>query len=259
MNSNAVAYPFRLLRTGFRGCYYNMGLDEALLESVSGGRSLPALRLYGWAPQAVSVGYFQGLEEEVDLEACKRRGTDVVRRITGGGAVFHHRELTYSIIMPDTHPLAGKGIQDSYAILCAGITRSLSLLDLESQFVPINDILCGDRKISGNAQTRRGGVVLQHGTIMLDLDVELMFELLRVPAEKMKGRIIQEVKSRVTSLRDCLNRAVSFEEAEAALIEGFRQALSLEFTADTPTPEEAARAAELAETKFASPEWLRKR
>jgi lipoate-protein ligase A len=244
-----------------------MALDEALLESVSRGESLPVLRFYGWEPRAVSVGFFQVLEEEVNLEACKARGIGVIRRITGGGAVFHHAELTYSIIMPDSHPLAGDSIRESYRSLCAGIIRGLALLGLESQFVPINDILCGGRKISGNAQTRRAGTILHHGTILLDLDLDLMFELLRIPEEKNRGRLIRNVKERVTSLRD-LGVSVGFDGAVQCFAEGFRQALSLDFPEGAllppvypggPGADEEARALELAAGKFASPEWIYKR
>ncbi|MDR2629959.1 MAG: lipoate--protein ligase family protein [Spirochaetaceae bacterium] len=262
-------YPIRLLKTGPGRAFYNMGLDEALLEAVSRGISPPVLRLYGWNPPAVSVGYFQGLKEEIDLDACKRYGVDVVRRISGGGAVFHQAELTYSIVMPLTHPLAGSTIHGSYETLCAGIIRGLDLLGVPSRFVPINDIIAGGRKISGNAQTRRMGCLLQHGTVLLENDVALMFELLRVPSEKIKGKLIQDVKDRITSLTALLGRPVPFAEAEDALAEGFRQVLSLEFIGtsqksgreipETPDAEEEKRAWELAVQKFSSPEWLFKR
>jgi lipoate-protein ligase A len=264
---NPARYSFRLLKTGFHNAVYNMGLDEALLEAVSRGASPPVLRLYGWSPPAVSVGYFQGLTEEVDLDACKACGVDVVRRISGGGAVFHQAELTYSMVMPLTHPLAGSTIHESYETLCAGIIRGLDVLGVSSRFVPINDIIAGGRKISGNAQTRRMGCLLQHGTILLENDVDLMFELLRVPSEKIKGKLIQDVKERITSLKTLLGRLVSFAEAESALAKGFRQALSLEFISAGPggeipaalTPEEEERARELALEKFGSSPWLFRR
>jgi lipoate-protein ligase A len=239
---NPARYPFRLLKTGFHNAVYNMGLDEALLEAVSRGASPPVLRFYGWSPPAVSVGAFQEITEEVDLDACKAHGVDVVRRISGGGAVFHQAELTYSMVMPLTHPLAGSTIRESYETLCAGIIRGLGLLGVSSRFVPINDIIAGDRKISGNAQTRRKGCLLQHGTVLLDNDGDLMFELLRIPQEKLTDRGIREARDRITSLKTFLGRPVPFAEAENALAEGFRQALSLEFTSGTPTAEEDARA-----------------
>ncbi|MDR0656575.1 MAG: lipoate--protein ligase family protein [Treponema sp.] len=253
-----MAYQFRLLETGYHDGYYNMGLDEALLESVSEGASPPFLRLYGWKPPAVSVGYFQGLREEVDLDACKSRGIDVVRRISGGGAVFHNQELTYSLALSESHPLAIKDISASYEQLCAGVIAGLSLLGLETRFVPINDIQAGNRKLSGNAQTRRMGCVLQHGTILLDNDVDLMFELLRVPSEKLKGKLIENIKSRVTSLKD-LGVAVSFGEAAGALAEGFRRTLGLDFLPSAPTGAEDRRAQTLAAEKFSAQDWLFKR
>ena len=248
----------RLLSTGFHNCYYNMGLDEALLESVSAG-GLPALRFYGWNPPAVSVGYFQGLTEEVDLGAAKRFGFDVVRRISGGGAVLHRSELTYSIIMGMEHPLAAKDLGESYRILCRGLIRGFELLGIETIFSGINDILAEGKKISGNAQTRRMNCLLQHGTILLDNDIETMFEVLKVPEEKIKGKLIGEVKERVTSVRSVLGRIVNFEEAEAAFARGFAEAHVLDCKQAEISPAEDSRARELAETKFSAKEWLYKR
>jgi lipoate-protein ligase A len=249
-------FPFRFINSGFHDGYYNMGLDEALLEGLAQGRSLPVLRFYSWKPPAVSVGYFQGLSEEVDLESCRRHGVDVVRRISGGGAVFHHEELTYSIIMPLGHPLAGESLQGSYQRICTGIIRGLALLGVSSRFAGINDILVEGRKISGNAQTRRMGCVLQHGTLLLASHADLMFELLRVPREKLKDKCIRDVKDRVTSLKALLGRDIAYEEVANALAQGFCQSLSLE---GIPAPlqlEEETRARELAATKFATPQWL---
>jgi lipoate-protein ligase A len=259
VKTNSGAYPFRLLKTGFHTGAYNMGLDEALLEAAAQKSSPPVLRFYGWKPDTVSIGYFQRLEEEVDQDACVRRGIDVVRRISGGGAVFHHAELTYSVIMPLDHPLAGSSIRESYPILCAGIIRGLELLGVPAVFAPINDVLAGGRKVSGSAQTRRRDCVLQHGTILLDLDVQLMFEALKVPLVKIKDKAIQNVKDRVTSLTALLGRPVGYEEAETSLIAGFKGALSLNFEdpqGSKVTEAESSRAQELADAKFASPGWL---
>ncbi|MDR0669972.1 MAG: lipoate--protein ligase family protein [Treponema sp.] len=237
-----------------------MALDEALLETVAAG-AVPVLRFYGWSPPAVSIGYFQGIEEEVDLEACVRRGIDVVRRISGGGAVFHDAEITYSLIMPLDHPLAGTSIMASYGRLCSGITAGLGLLGIDAAFAPINDIVAGGKKVSGNAQTRRQGCVLQHGTVLLDSDPELMFELLKVPQEKMKGKLIQDIKLRVTGLYALLGRNISYVEARDVLARGFRDALSLDYVSGPagPSPSEEARAGTLVREKFGSRAWLRRR
>jgi lipoate-protein ligase A len=235
-----------------------MGLDEALLEGIAAGGN-PVLRFYGWTPPAVSVGYFQGLAEEVDLDACKRFGFDVVRRISGGGAVLHKSELTYSIIMGLDHPLAGAPLEESYRIICGGIILGLKKLGAGASFSGINDIVAGGRKISGNAQTRRRSSLLQHGTVLLDDDTDLMFQVLKVPPEKTGGSLVKETAGRVTSLRSLLDREVSFEEAAAALGSGFAKALNLEYGETGILPQEEARARSLAAEKFSTREWLFKR
>ena len=257
------SFPFRLLSTGFRDCYYNMGLDEALLEStaagLAGGSARGVLRFYGWEPAAVSIGYFQKLDEEVDIDAAKQYGFDIVRRISGGGAVLHRSELTYSIIAGNDHPLVGKDVDESYRILCRGIMHGLAVLGIESVFSGTNDILTGGKKISGNAQTRRMSCLLLHGTILLDSDVDTMFDVLKTPKEKNKGKLISEVKGRVTSLRSILGRAVSFNEAETVFTRGFSEALGLELQKTEVSPAEESRAHELARTKFSAREWIYKK
>jgi lipoate-protein ligase A len=236
-----------------------MGLDEAILESVSSGRELPTLRLYAWEPAAISIGYFQGLHEEVDIEGCRAHGVDIVRRITGGGAVFHQAEITYSVIIPETHALAPGSIMASYGLICGGVIAGLGILGVDASFAPINDIVSDGRKLSGNAQTRKRGCLLQHGTILLDLDVELMFELLKVPAEKARGRLVAEVRERVTSLSAILGRNVAYAEAALALARGFAKALDLEYAVAQASGDEVARAREIAAAKFADPEWNSRR
>ena len=254
-----MADKARILFTGLNSAFFNMGLDEAILESVAAGSCPPTLRFYGWTPSAISLGYFQGIHEEVDTQACREKGVDIVRRITGGGAVFHDTEVTYSIVIPEGHRLAPDSITDSYAILCAGIVEGLAILGVGSEFVPINDIVSAGRKISGNAQTRKKGCLLQHGTILLDVDEEKMFSLLMVPKEKAKGKLIEDVKARVGSLSAILGRPVGFTETASALEEGFVSALGLDPVREEPKEEELALAHRLAEEKFSRSWWVHKR
>lgn len=254
-----MADRFRLLRTGFNNAWFNMGLDEAILGSVAEGKSLPALRLYGWKPAAISIGYFQGMREEIDVEACASQGVDIVRRITGGGAVFHDCEFTYSLAIPEGHRLAPRSIQDSYHLLCDGIVQGLARLGIRAEFAPINDIVSGGKKVSGNAQTRKRGCLLQHGTILLEVDVEKMFSLLKVPKEKALGKMIEDVKARVTSVSALLGRPVGFEEAEAAILAGFVSSLGIECIREEASAQELRTAQSLAKDRFSTPEWLFKR
>jgi len=232
-----------------------MGIDEALLGSVSRGESPPTLRLYAWSPPCVTVGYFQSLEDEVDLEACRAEGVDAVRRLTGGGAVFHEAEITYSLVLPLGHPLAPEDILESYRRICAGLVRGFGELGVEAAFEPINDIVSGGRKLSGNAQTRRSGCLLQHGTVLLDLDPGRMFSLLKVPAEKQRGRLIEDVEARVGSLRSLLGRDVPYAEAARALSRGFAGAWNAELEEAALSSAEASEARTLAAGRFSTPEW----
>ncbi len=234
----------KLLKTGYQDAFSNMGIDEALMRTADE----PVLRLYGWTPSAVSIGYFQGLEEEVDLDACRTHGVDVVRRVTGGGAVFHDKELTYSFVTRDFD----EHILDSYKDICAGILLGLKKIGVEGQFVPLNDLVVNGKKFSGNAQTRRGGVLLQHGTILLQVDVDKMFTLLKVPSEKMKGKLISDVKQRVTGI------GKSFDETAQAVVDGFEEYHGVNFEPMDLSEEQLGLAKEFAE-KYRSDEWRKMR
>ncbi len=258
---------FRLLTTGLNSASYNMALDESVLEHIANGESPPTLRFYGWKPAAISIGYFQSLEEEVDLAACQKYGVDFVRRITGGGAVLHEHEITYSIHIPEK--LAAElgvpmGILESYEKICGGILKSTALLGLDAQFIPLNDIIIlqngTPKKISGNAQTRKKGVILQHGTILLKVDVDKMFELLKVPDEKLKGKMIENVKQRVSSLSQALNREVSFEEALETLKKGFAEEFpAAEFKSGELNENEKTLLEKLKMEKYEAETWNEKR
>jgi lipoate-protein ligase A len=224
---------WRFLQTGYQDAFTNMAIDRAILEAHREGLVPPTLRVYGWTPPAISIGYFQGMNEEVDVQACHKQGVDCVRRITGGGAVFHDKELTYSVVVSESHPMIPHNILESYARICGALVRGLDGLGIQSSFVPINDIVVGSQKISGNAQTRKQGVVLQHGTILLDVDVEMMFTLLQVPNEKIKDKLISDVRQRVTSCSRVLGRPVSFDDVSRNIRHGFEQTFSVQLCEGT--------------------------
>ncbi len=247
----------RLLKTGHNSATHNMGVDEAVLKSVSDGSAPTTLRLYGWRPAAVSIGYFQSLKDEVDFVACKKYGVDVVRRITGGGAVYHDVELTYSFITPeDTVP---KDILESYKLICSGLIEGFRELGIDAVFAPLNDIVAGGKKISGNAQTRRMNCVLQHGTIILGVDPKKMFTILKVPNEKIRDKMIAAVEERVTSVEKILGRCIIYDEAVDAFAKGFATALKLNYAEGELTDDELADAEKLSRTKYATKEWNNKR
>ena len=249
---------FRFIDLETHDAYMNMAIDEAIMLAMREGKAPPTLRLYRWKPSAVSIGTFQGMDDEVDVEFCKSKDIDFIRRITGGGAVYHdfNGEVTYSIIMPKGHPLALNDILDSYKLLCGGIVKALNHLDIKNgEFKPINDVTVGEKKVSGNAMTRRHDCVLQHGTTLLDLDVNLMFTILKVPQEKISDKMISDVKERVTSIQEILNRQVHINELRDALTLGFSEALEIELVLGKLSTEEQQRAEILAKEKYSTDAW----
>jgi lipoate-protein ligase A len=246
---------------GLRGAL-NMGIDESVATGLAEGSSPPTLRFYHWAPPCVSVGYFEDIGETVDLEAAGRAGVDVLRRVTAGGSVFHNAELTYSIVLPLGSALAPLEILESYSRICSGLVAGLSRLGVEAAFAPVNDIEAGGKKVSGNAQTRKRGVLLQHGTVLLGLDLPLMFSLLKVPDKKLRRKLIAKAEDRITCLDSLLGREVGFREAAAAMREGFASAFAaygVELEEGELSAGERSAAEALAAEKYASEAWKLRR
>jgi len=252
-----VVERWRLLDTGLRDAFYNMALDEAIAIARSKNIVPNTIRFFRWEPSAVSIGYFQSMEEEVDIEACNRLGIDYVRRRTGGGAVYHDRdgELTYSLVVNEDHPLISRDFQKTYETLCSGLVRGLRLLGVPAEFKPINDIVVGGKKISGNAQTRGMGVVHQHGTILRDVNPKLMFTVLKVPSEKIRDKMIKAAEERVISIKSYLGREVSFEELKSALIKGFEESFNIRLLPGEITYFEEQMALKLKAEKYSTREW----
>lgn len=251
---------WRLLVHGDAGAFDNMATDEAILRHVVEGKSPCTLRFYGWMPSAVSLGYFQSVAQEVDEAACRAQGVDVVRRLTGGGAVYHDQagEITYSLTLPESYPGMPRKVLDSYEILCRGLVLGFARLGLAAQFQPINDILVNGKKISGNAQTRRFGGILQHGTLLCDVNPTVMFSLLKVPNEKIRDKLIAGVAERVTSIRRELG-AVDKDAVVQAMIAGFAEALDIELTLGELSASEQSLAEQLKGERYANREWIYKR
>lgn len=227
-----------------------MAIDEAVSQFVISNDS-PTIRFWRWNPSAVSIGYFQSLRDEVNLEKCKDLGFDVVRRVTGGGAVFHdyNGEITYSVIAPEN--FFSSDIIKSYSEICGWIIRGLNRIGLSASFVPINDIVINGKKISGNAQTRRNNVLHQHGTILYDLDVKRMFSVLRVSKEKISDKMIKAVEERVTRILNFVN--LPLEEVYNNLLQGFVEGKDWEL--GELTNEEIELSKKLAETKYKTEKW----
>jgi lipoate-protein ligase A len=248
-------FDWRLIRGAALSPELNVALDDVLLDEVVAGRRKPTLRLWEWPSSAVVIGRFQSLRNEVDGEAAKRFGVGVVRRISGGGAMFMEpgNIITYSIYAPKTL-VEGMSIQDSYAFFDAWVIRALSDLGIKAWYQPLNDITSANGKIAGAAQARRGSAVLHHVTMAYDIDAAKMVQVLRIGREQLSDKVTQSAAKRVDPLRSQtgLARGVIIEK----MIEVFRAQHGL--TESPLTAQELAQAQELVKTKFATPEWTAK-
>jgi lipoate-protein ligase A len=231
-----------------------MALDQVLADEVGAGRRKPTLRIWEWDEPAVVIGSFQSLKNEVDLENAAKYGFDVVRRISGGGAMFMEAGsvITYSIYAP-ADLVQGMSFADSYAFLDDWVLVALKSLGIEATYQPLNDITSPTGKIGGAAQKRLGnGAVLHHVTMSYDMDGDKMVQVLRIGREKMSDKGTKSAAKRVDPLRS----QTGLERAE--IIERMEQTFTTLYGA-TPgdiTADERAKAQQLVTEKFGTPEWL---
>jgi lipoate-protein ligase A len=273
---------WRFIDSGNGSPAFNMALDEALLNWHSEGKFPPVIRFYGWNPPTLSIGYFQKVEKEIDLEAVKKYGLGFVRRPTGGRGVLHDHELTYSVIVSEEHPEMPKTVTEAYRVISEGILKGFHHLGLEAYFaIPKTkeerealksprSAVCFDapswyelvvegRKVAGSAQTRQKGVILQHGSILLDLDEEKLFSLFKYPNERVKERMRKAFKNKAVAINEISPRRITLEEAKEAFYRGFAEGLNVELQPYQLTEEELAYVNKLAKDRYESDEWNFKR
>jgi len=196
-------YDWRLVHEEPQDPALHMAIDEVLLEEVAAGRRPPTLRVWEWAAPAVVIGSFQSLRNEVDAEAARRYGVSVVRRISGGGAMFIEpgNTITYSLYAPAAL-VQGMTFADSYAFLDDWVLGALGELGIRAWYQPLNDITSDQGKIAGAAQKRlSSGAVLHHVTMSYDIDADKMLQVLRIGREKLSDKGIKSAKKRVDPLR----------------------------------------------------------
>ncbi|TDM42549.1 lipoate--protein ligase family protein [Macrococcoides goetzii] len=246
---NSKKEEWLFLNTKQNDPYFNMALDEALLNFVSEGKLPPVIRFYGWNPATLSIGYFQKIEKEIDLEKVKSKGYGLVRRATGGRGVLHDKELTYSVIVPEEHPEMPKTVTEAYRVISQGLLEGFIDLGLDAYFtVPRTEeqraklkdprsSVCFDapswyelvvegRKIAGSAQTRQKGVILQHGSILQSIDVDELFDLFTYQNPRLKDKMKKAFYSKAVSIQDLTDKEITIEMMEEAFFKGFEKGLN---------------------------------
>lgn len=270
---------WRLLTTGYTDGFQNMAIDEAILIACKRGLVPPTVRFYGWSPPALSLGYLQKVEGRIDLKACRRLGIDVVRRPTGGGAVLHDQELTYSLVCPEDHPLFPPDVLGTYKVISSWLIEGFRSLGLEAQLVSFREkqpsigepqarrapavcfsasswyeIAIQGRKVCGSAQRRIPGAFLQHGSILLDFDPEKLSQLF-IPKAGGRERMLAKLHRSVTSLNEHLEERIDFFGLQKVLAESFRSRLNVELVEGKLTSEEQVLADEHLKERYLDENW----
>jgi len=268
---------WRLILTPPSPGAWNMALDEAILENIGGENARPTLRLYAWDPPALSLGYAQPASD-VDYEALQKYGWDLVRRPTGGRAILHTDELTYSVIAPLNDSHAAGSILESYRTLSQALLRALQILGLPAKAdkkydlppgtktnaavcfeVPSNyEITVEEKKLIGSAQARRQEGMLQHGTLPLTGDLSRITKALFYPNDETRFKAAQRLVEHATTVEEVLERKVSWEEAALAFQQGFQEALNLDLKEEKPTVSELKEADRLLREKYANDAWTKR-
>jgi lipoate-protein ligase A len=252
---------WRLIPTETHNAFMNMAIDEAILQSHLENLTTNTIRLYQWQPSAVSIGKNQNPEDTVYVDNCRKLGVDIVRRNSGGGTVFHdaQSELTYSVTA-STRDLKASDITEVYTSIYAAVTDALRLLGIPADFSPGDQKNCpnltvNNRKISGSAQTVKRNIVQQHGTLLLNVNLLLMFQLLRVKSVDTCSLAAQIAQRKITSVRNELGHAVAAETAANALTQGFKAMLKINLKTAELTLYEKALAKKLCNSKYSTDNW----
>ncbi|MTV22497.1 lipoate--protein ligase family protein [Staphylococcus delphini] len=243
---------WHFINTGSHDPYYNMALDEALLNFVSRGEIDPVVRFYTWNPPTLSIGYFQRLSKEIDIAKVKEKGYGLVRRQTGGRGVLHDKELTYSVIVPEAHPDMPQTVTKAYRVISGGLLEGFKSLGFDAHFaVPRSkeereklkqprssvcfdapswyELVVEGKKIAGSAQTRQKGVILQHGSILQDVDIDDLFDMFIFKNERLKAKMKEAFVEKAVAINDLSVETVTLAQMEEAFKEGFKKALDIEF------------------------------
>ncbi|MCL1631141.1 lipoate--protein ligase family protein [Sporolactobacillus sp. CPB3-1] len=264
------------LDSGIHTPAYNMALDEYLLKCGANGRKQPVLRFYGWDPPGLSIGYFQKTEGKINWDGARAHHIDCVRRLTGGLAVLHHDELTYSVVLPEDYPCMPHSVVGAYRVLSRGLLEGFRALGLDANLaVPESkggnahspvcfeeaswyELVVEGRKAAGSAQTRQKGMILQHGSIPISVDEDELFDCFCYANERIKKRAKEAFSRKAVSLESLLGRKVELGEVKSAFYQGFERGLGITLHPLDWTDDDERAVLEL-EQKYKTEQWNRSR
>lgn len=271
-----MAEEFRLFIDPPADAAWNMACDEAMLQGVIKGRCPPTLRFYQWNPAAISIGYFQKAKQELYLDRCRVNRIDVVRRLTGGRAVLHSAEVTYSVVIPETYSGISTSVTKAYLFFSRAIIAGLSGLGIGAVISPIKkgslggeqgrsavcfdapssyEILIQGKKAVGSAQVRQQGAVLQHGSIVLDFSFDLVTKLISNSRLVSNALAVEELSNRAIGLNQATGQKLTFIEVVSALRQGFAEQCNMNLVPGQRTEWELALIETLKKNKYGCEQW----
>ncbi|QEY19410.1 lipoate--protein ligase family protein [Psychrobacillus sp. AK 1817] len=257
---------------------YNMALDEALLDWHSEGLIPPVIRFYEWNPATLSIGYFQSVEKEIDMEAVRRLGLGFVRRPTGGRGVLHEHELTYSVIVSEDYPDMPATVTEAYRVISEGLLKGFQSLGLEAYFSIPNtpdklqalknpktavcfdtpswyELVVEGKKVAGSAQTRQKGVILQHGAILLDLDDEKLVQTFKFSTDEAREKVKKSINQKAVAINKLLQKPIPIDICKVAFRDGFSEALNVELVPFSLNDKQIEYVKTLEKRRYANDEW----
>lgn len=265
---------WRLLDTGYQNAYTNMAIDEAISIACSKKLVPPTIRFYRWKPAAISLGYFQKINRAINIQNCLKLGLDIVRRPTGGRTVLHDQEITYSLVSPIDNPLLPNNFLSCYQLIGKALRMGLNNLNIKAELTPRKkipserihrekssncfftlspyEILVNGKKIVGSAQKREKGNLLQHGSILLEINAEKLSAVLQIPP-KNRNAFVNSLKKRVTSINELGN--YRYPDIKKAIIKGFQLVMDIKLETDKLTDYEISLANRLSKEKYSSEKW----
>ncbi len=273
IGSEYTRTKWRLIITKPMTGAWNMAADQALMESLAKNNSLPILRLYAWSPPCLSLGYAQTFHD-MDIKRLHQRGWDYVRRQTGGRAILHTDELTYSVIGPENEPRLRGGVLPSYRRLSTAILDALVQLGLPAEAFPSEtagansnqqpvcfevpssyEITVSGKKLVGSAQARKREGVLQHGSVPLYGDITRIIDVINFKDEDQRKKARKRLLDRASTVEKILGKKISWQKAADSFVLSFEKKLNLELVSDSLADLEIQRIEELVESKYAHPSW----
>ena len=265
---------WRLLDSGVNNAFYNMAIDEAVMKASRAALIPPTIRFYQWSPPGLSLGYFQQTGKEVDWLACRGYNVDVVRRLTGGRAILHDDELTYSIVLNEDSGILPENVLESYRVISEGIIGALRSLGIEAELKSPRagqgaprgfsaacfdapswyEVVVEDKKLVGSAQVRRQGVILQHGSIPFTVDADQLFAVLIFPNEGVRDRLKESFLKKAIAVKQ-ISPSIAIEDLKKSLVKSWERCFAIKLVSGQLIAEEREWVEELVASKYSQESW----